>query len=83
MENFDIIPIQNKLFSQGDQETLGMLPQGGCYKYNFNMKAICLIYAYVNNITLSSDLLKTNTKEIILLAPLLLNVCYKCFKFDN
>ncbi len=45
-----------------------------------NYKAICLLYAYVNNVPLACETLKKNIKEIIVVAPKLISVSYKSFK---
>ena len=40
----------------------------------YNLKAICLIYAYVNNTPLTCESLKSDIQAIIVIAPKLITV---------
>jgi len=40
----------------------------------YNMKAICLIYAYLNHVPLTCESLKNDIKDIIVIAPKLITV---------
>lgn len=40
----------------------------------YSMKAICLLYAYLNNVPLACESLKNDIKAIIIIAPKLIAV---------
>ena len=42
--------------------------------HEYTYKAICLIYAYVNNAPITSESLKKDIKDIIVIAPKLITV---------